>query len=254
LEQNTEGHTPNYKKIQEFLFEVEKRYALQPSQNMELRLNRMCAAQSDKETTELLQRLRTLPADHPEWLLFVEELTVHETYFGRDRNAMNALRNIIIPQILKNKKNRELNIWSAGCSTGEEAYNLAILALEAIYYFETKCHGPVPDNFCKSHMWKINIIGTDLSTQVLRTAKIGIYNDSIMGSFRSTYNEVLPYFTIDHCDINDRGKKTIYYKIKDYFKTIVTFTQRNLFTKIPHLRSFDLILCRNVMIYFNDQN
>lgn len=240
--------------IQELLIEVENRYALQPSQTLINKISSIFEKLPIEALTEWIGLLKTLSSDHPEWQSFVEGLMVHETYFCRDRNVLNGIRNFIFPKLFeKNRHKREINIWSAACSTGEEAYNLGILCLEALHNFlDTKIG--MNEQFAMTHGWTINVLATDLSKQVLRIAETGIYNDSIMGSFRSSYNEIMPFFTIDKAEPNANGEIVTSYQVKPFIRSLIKFRQFNLLSENPPQRNFDLIVCRNVLIYFNDHN
>jgi chemotaxis protein methyltransferase CheR len=157
----------------------------------------------------------------------VDVLTTNETYFFREANQLKTFSEEIIPEILERKKaRRTLRIWSAGCSTGEEPYTLAMIALE---------HRELLG-------WNIEIFASDISQRVLQTARKGLYGKS---SFRSMeqYYESRYFHRID----SSRSQ------IDDSVKKLVSFGHLNLlqpeqWTILAH---FDIIFCRNVMIYFN---
>lgn len=157
----------------------------------------------------------------------VDVLTTNETYFFREANQLKTFSEEIIPEILERKKaRRTLRIWSAGCSTGEEPYTLAMIALE---------HRELLG-------WNIEIFASDISQRVLQTARKGLYGKS---SFRSMeqYYENRYFHRID----SSRSQ------IDDSVKKLVSFGHLNLlqpeqWTILAH---FDIIFCRNVMIYFN---
>ncbi len=247
--------TGKEKLIQELLLEVEKRYALQPSQTLISKISGVFDKLPEAALVEWIGMLKVLPSEHPEWQSFVEGLTVHETYFCRDRNVLNGIKDFILPYLFDlNKSKREINIWSAACSTGEEAYNLAIIANQALQNYLKQGTGFSSDCMTSSSSWRINILATDLSKQVIRIAETAIYNDSVMGSFRNNYQEILPYFDIDRTEGNNTGSVITYYKVKQNIRSMVKFRQFNLLTDTPPQRNIDLIICRNVLIYFNDAN
>ena len=158
-------------------------------------------------------------------------LTIGETYFFRELNSFNFFEKIILPDILKKKanSNREIRIWSAACSTGEEVYTIAIILKRAI-----------PD----IHLWKIKLIATDINRDFLQKAETGIYRE---WSFRDVGDDIkAEYFE----------KKDGFYKIKDEFRSMVNFLYLNLTEdKYPSfsgdIHSMDVIFCRNVLIYFS---
>lgn len=157
----------------------------------------------------------------------VDVLTTNETYLFREPNQLTTFSEEIIPEIVERKKKRRtVRIWSAGCSTGEEPYTLAMIALE---------HESLRD-------WNIEIFASDISQRVLQTARKGVYGRS---SFRSmdAYYEDRYFHRID----STRSQ------VDDSVKKLVSFGHLNLlqpeqWTILAH---FDIIFCRNVMIYFN---
>ncbi len=158
-----------------------------------------------------------------------EVLTTNETYFFREEPQLNAFAKEVLPEIkseFEKEGKKELRIWSAGCSTGEEPYTLAILIKQSGLF----------------EGWNVEIFGSDISLRVLQTARSGIYSSS---SFRLTKEEyIAKYFEI----IGDK------FKINDNIKNIVTFGQLNLIdnNKISTIEKMDIIFCRNVIIYFNN--
>jgi chemotaxis protein methyltransferase CheR len=163
-----------------------------------------------------------------EMMDIMDILTVNETYFFRESYQLKAFTDEIIPELIartSNKNSRSLHIWSAGCSTGEEAYTIAMLLLEI--------------NELKG--WKIDIIGTDISQRVLRQARHGVYSTS---AFRATDD----YYRKRYFHTHENGLR-----INDEVRECVTFSHLNLFdaNRIVMLGRMDLIFCRNVIIYFD---
>ena len=158
----------------------------------------------------------------------VDLLTTNETYFFREESQLKTFAQEIVPEIIPRRKkdgSRSLRIWSAGCSTGEEPYTVAMLMLE----------NP------ELHDWEIDIVGTDISQRVLQVARKGVYGAS---SFRTTDAQYMKrYFN------EVEGK----YRIADEVKQLVSISHLNLFDKarVALLGSFDAIFCRNVIIYFD---
>lgn len=158
----------------------------------------------------------------------VDILTTNETYFLREEYQLKAFKEEILPEIVKKKKDKTIRIWSAGCSSGEEPYTLAMLVLEA----------SLPSD------WKIEIIGSDISQRVLQIARRGVYSTS---SFRVMPDEYKEKFF--HQD--ESGK----YSVNDELKEKVTFGKLNLLDsqRINLIPNMDIILCRNVIIYFDNE-
>jgi chemotaxis protein methyltransferase CheR len=155
-------------------------------------------------------------------------LTTNETYFFREDYQLRAFKDEILPE-LKNRKDKvfknEIRIWSAGCSTGEEPYTIAMIILESGLLNDTH----------------IEIFASDISQRVLQVARKGIYSKS---SFRATEElYIKKYFEMID------GK----YRIKDDVKRLVNFGHLNLIDtqRIKLLKPMDVIFCRNVIIYFD---
>jgi len=159
---------------------------------------------------------------------FINELTIPETYFLRNRNLFEALQHVVLPELIKRKKySHQINIWSAGCSSGEEPYSVAILLTELLG---------------ANHHWQIKIIATDINPEILKKAKKAVYTE---WSFRGTpswlkekyFSEVAP------------GK----FQLKAEVRQMVTFMTHNLvdgpYPPVSGVQRFDLIFCRNVLIY-----
>ncbi len=158
-------------------------------------------------------------------------LTIGETYFFRERPSFNALATQVLPVLIHRKRagDRRLRLWSAACSSGEEAYSLAILVQQLL-----------PD----WRDWNINILATDINPQVLRKAEAGVYGD---WSFR----ESQPEFRERHFTPAGNGR----YRVRPEIREIVTFAELNLaedhFPSVAtDTNAMDLILCRNLLIYF----
>jgi chemotaxis protein methyltransferase CheR len=156
-------------------------------------------------------------------------LTTNETYFFREGFQLKAFTDEIIPELMELKqRERTLRIWSAGCSTGEEPYTIAMLLLEL-------------DCF---HGWRIEIVGSDISQRVVQHARKGIYTKS---SFRCTEERYLNRFFTEV----EGG-----YRIGDDVRELVTISHMNLFdgNRLALLGKMDLIFCRNVIIYFDNDS
>ena len=169
------------------------------------------------------------PKSAQEWQKLVALFTNNETYFFRDKEQFHLLRNFIIPELIRQKQTtRNIRICSAGCSSGEEPYSLAILLKEII-----------PD---VKH-WNLMILGIDIDEEALEKAKRGIYSP---WSFRGVDSSVKErYFR----PINNQ------YHLVPEIKQLVNFQTVNLVKDVfpqtnSELRSIDLFICRNVFIYF----
>lgn len=159
--------------------------------------------------------------DGPVWARLIDELTIAETYFFRDTGQMELLRHELLPRLLREAEGRPLRLWSAGCSTGEEAYSLAILLDEL-----------QPNNGAQ-------IAGTDVNQAVLLAARAGLYRER---SLRST-----PPLIRQNYFIQRKDSWELLPRIRDR----VGFWPENLARPSINPRTgLDLIVCRNVLIYF----
>lgn len=154
----------------------------------------------------------------------VEAMTTNETLFFRDLAPFDALRNTIIPQIKeRNRTNKSLSIWSAAASTGQEAYSIAMILHEA----------GMAD-------WNIRILGTDLSEHVLERARTGRYLQVEVNRGLAASN-LVKYF----------DRHGLEWQIKEPLRRMVRFEQFDLRRSMAGKGPFDIIFCRNVLIYFD---
>lgn len=189
---------------------------------------------------------------HPEWKELIEVITVHETYFYRNPEQLNFIQQEIFQELIERKereKDHKIKIWSAGCSTGEEPYTLAMLLL-----LELRRSGhakEVESGELKPNTgWSFEITGTDISKRVVDKAKEGEYRRVGLGSFRDFPTELERFFR-QHYPTNGRDKLPLY-RVEEYIRQKVDFRIHNLKLDSPPSDDFDLIVCRNVLIYFTD--
>ena len=158
----------------------------------------------------------------------IEALLNNETYFFRDRAPFDLLTRAALPKLAQRRaQSKRLTIWSAGCSTGQEAYSLAMLFAE----------DPV-----KWAGWTIDILGTDVSETVVRRAREGIYSQFEVQRGLGI-NQMIRWF-----EETDDGWRAI-----EPLRRTVRFQVQNLLEQPPHPGTFDIILCRNVLLYLNQE-
>ncbi len=178
------------------------------------------------------QRLLQGREESEEWELLQQQLTVGESYFFRDRGQFHLLQHHILPQLVEaNRYRRRLVIWSAGCSRGEELYSIAILLLRLL-----------PD---AAH-WRLHLLGTDIVKDRLEQARQGGYSS---WSLRALEPEQLAEY------FSPQGKRS---QLRQPIRQRCRFEYHNLATDTPRIRSLltepaDLIVCRNVLIYFGNE-
>jgi len=184
---------------------------------------------SDSEAC--IRWLLSAPLSQEQIEILSSYLTIGETHFYRNKHIYEGLENYILPELIKSrrKQGKYLRIWSAGCSTGEESYSIAILLYKMI-----------PD----IKNWNISILATDINPRVLEKAKKGIYKK---WSFRSTPEWVKDGYFIKNQDDS--------FNIKPFIKEMVSFSYHNLAkdpfpSLINNTTAIDIIFCRNVIMYF----
>lgn len=189
-------------------------------------------------------RLLTSREGKQELSALVENLTVNETSFFRNKPQLELLQKTLLEDILHRKQERRdwnLRVWSAGCSTGQEPYTTAILICDALAYYYLR--NPLPFDVPSPKPlipppWKLEILASDISYASLRAGQEGLYNEAQMEPVE--YTTRLRYFE----------KASERYAVKQTLKDLVQFDFHNLKTEFLPRRN-DFILCRNVMIYFD---
>lgn len=199
-----------------------------------------------------LTRLEALDATDPEWMAIIESLTVHETFFFRDTRQMAMLRDSVLPDLLglaERQGEHRLRLWSAGCSTGEEAYTLAILALEAMHDHKAAVRTGA-NRLAPALGWGLSVLGTDISRPVITRARQGLFHRADgLSSFRDQTHDYMHWFDDVSDEVDGLDATTRAMRVAPQLRSVVGFDQYNLCS--PHLPSgpFDLIACRNVLIY-----
>lgn len=157
----------------------------------------------------------------------VEAMTTNESFFFRDKTPFEHFSDTMLPKMLEARgRERKLRIWCAAASTGQEPYSLAICLKEA----EARLAG-----------WRIEIIGTDLSNEVLEKARAGIYSQfEVQRGLPINY--LLKYFT-------QNGDT---WQINSNIRSMVQYRKLNLLENFSMLGQFDIVFCRNVLIYFDN--
>lgn len=163
-----------------------------------------------------------------ETIRLVNKLTTNHTFFMREPDHFKFLESTVLPYIESSVKDKDARIWCAASSTGQEPYTIAMTVDE---YFGSRKAG-----------WDTTILATDLDTDVLRTAKAGIYSKEML--------EGLPDKWIDKYFRRIDNEN---YQVIDRIRNDIVFKKFNLMDPIVCKKPFDLISCRNVMIYFDTQ-
>lgn len=217
-----------------FIELIHKRFGLVIHVNQAQRLAKTITAACNKFNylpREYLHQLKNCPSSSSLLADLLGSITVGESYFFRDKNQMQLLEKNILPRLIKqNKNNLTLRIWSAGCSTGEEIYTIAMLLYELI-----------PD----IGLWNLHLLGTDINVNALEKAALGSYGQWSMRSIPEKY--IQRFFL--------KNQRT--YLLSPKICNLVHFKYLNLSDNsypsiINGINKIDLILCRNVLIYFDN--
>lgn len=185
---------------------------------MRRRIDTLANKNGAKSYEEYIQMIKS---DKEKFEQFVNFLTINVSEFYRNPDQWNLMDQQVIPKLIKEQR-KPIKIWSAACSTGDEPYSLAMAFSK---------HVPLSD---------IKILATDIDKQVIEHAKVGLYSEKSIAGVPADLKK--KYFT-------QIGNS---YQISDDIKRCVTFKEHNLLKDV-YPKDYDLILCRNVVIYFTDE-
>ncbi|MBK5274810.1 MAG: protein-glutamate O-methyltransferase CheR [Desulfuromonadales bacterium] len=176
--------------------------------------------------------LKFSPRAKEELKRLISIITNNETYFFREESQLSVLADVVLPALKEKKlksRDKKLRIVSAGCSSGEEVYTLAMLVIES---------------GCFLWDWDIEIIGVDIDPQIIERARSGVY---VGRAFQTTQ----PHYLERYFRKSDEGLK-----VKEIVTKITSFTEGNLLQmdQIIEKQTVDIIFCRNVLIYFDDES
>jgi len=223
---------PIFRQIRDLVYKVSGIYQLEDKLYLLADgCNRRIKQLNVRSPREYWDHLTAHPSRDGEIRHLLNELTIGETCLFRSQAQIDALRKVILPELMADKTKqvvKRLRFWSAGCSTGEEAYTLAITALEEM---EVRLKG-----------WNVEIIATDLNDRSIEAGKSGIYRDYALRNTNEFYKR--KYF------VPAEGTKL---QVRPEVKKLVTFKRLNLAddAQMLFMKGMDLICCCNVLIYFD---
>lgn len=212
-----------------FVTFVSGHYGIDLSQKRHLIEARLAGELKTYGLQNFSQYIDLLKADKTSKLIetAINKLSTNYSYFSRETDHFDYLAQTVVPEIARSKK-RTVKIWSAGCSTGQEPYNIAMAVDSALGF--------------KRSQWSFSITATDVCTEALQVATKGIYPESTLdvmpASWKKSYMAKLP-----------DGSFQVVPNIRD----LITFRKFNLMDPFPYKNYYDIIFCRNVMIYFKPQ-
>ena len=192
------------------------------------RLRRRLRSTGIETFEQYYQHLKRLPPKDAEWDAFLQEITTHETYLFRDQSHWDWFRDVYLPERVAARPKTGpawLRIWSAACSTGDEAFTAAV------------CIAACMTDLSR---WKIQILGTDIGKGAIEQAKKPVFSDRAMRLVPDAYKK--SYFS--------KSKNADVWQPKSILTDMVSFRQHNLLEPLRE-RSFDLVFLKNVLIYFD---
>lgn len=160
----------------------------------------------------------------------IDAMTTHETLWFRDQYPYEALKRMILPELARAKM-PNVRIWSAACSSGQEPYSISMIVEE--YRRE----------YPKHPLANVQIVATDISPTILKTAKEGSYEDIALA--RGLTSDRRAKFFDEHDGVA---------RVKDFVRKQVSFQELNLISPLTLIGKFHVVFCRNVLIYFSDKN
>ncbi len=192
---------------------------------VESRLQPIARREGFASLSDMIAKLRAQPANGLNWLV-VEAMTTNETYFFRDIHPFELLKTKVLPELIKRRAaQRQINIWCAAASSGQEPYSIMMLLRE---------------HFPELSTWKINFTATDISNQMLNRCREGFYSQlEVSRGLPATL--LVKYFE----------KISTEWKIRDDLRRAIDFRQLNLAQPWPALATMDIVFIRNVLIYFD---
>ena len=201
--------------------------------SLERRLRERLSVRGLTSYGDYYQLLKYSLLANEEWVEACELLTTHETYFFREDYQLRAFKNELLPMLAeRGKQRRRLQVWSAGCSTGEEAYTIAMLVLDSGLF----------------EGWEVRVYGSDLSKKCIAKARRGVYGPT---SFRTTSEDAKRTWFVPQSTQDPSAGEAL--GVSPAARALCHFAQMNLLDEErTHLVGrCDVIFCRNVLIYFD---
>ncbi len=227
LQQVTDAQLTNYAKL--IYGKTGIRVAPQKKALLSNRLRHRLKQTGIADFAKYYEHLQRLPADAPEWDAFLQEITTHETYLFRDERQWTWFREKFLPQLVAlartNKRPAKIRIWSAACSTGDEATTAACCIA-----------GSLPNR----EQWTVQILGTDIGIGAIQTARQAQFGERAMKLVPETYRKRF-FIKLPNASV---------WQARPLLSGMTTFRQHNLMEPLRE-QPFDLVFLKNVLIYFD---
>jgi chemotaxis protein methyltransferase CheR len=206
---------------QQFIVDVKKKTGIDLAQYKEAQMKRRLTSLYEKRGFKNFQEFfKAMDTNQALLHEFLDRMTINVSEFYRNAKRWEVLEKKVLPKLLE--RNRRLKVWSAACSTGEEPYTLAIILSKFM------------------PLSQVSVLATDIDENVISRAKLGMYPERSLQEVPEDVKK--KFFT----------KEGMYYKIDESIKKAVTFKKHNLLAD-PFDTNYDLIVCRNVLIYFTEE-
>lgn len=204
---------------------IKSNYGINLEKKRQLIESRMYSVLAEKNLTNFTDYFALIQQNNSnEITAMLNKLTTNHTYFLREPSHFEFMKEVFLPEQERNNREKDIRIWSAGCSSGEEAYT-TIMTMK---------------DYFGSQKWDYRILATDISAKVMESAQIGVYSKESIKDIPPLWKQ--KYFT-------PKGEE--HYALSDEIKNEVIFKPLNLMGNFSFKKPFDLIFCRNVMIYFD---
>jgi len=227
--------------ISRLLNAIERQTGLSRDAGLTERLHRALRSHKVADLNALVPKLDAVHWTDPDWQALITRLLVHETYFFRDWPQLEHLALNGLPDRIANALSaghRALCVWSAGCASGEEAYSLAAITLQAMLREGVAHeHG---DTMQPQAGWRLDVIGSDLSAEMIERAGRGRYATAGLSPFRAMRDGYGRLFPAD-----GPGARSV----RGDLRARVRFVQDNLLDGPPPVTNADVVVCRNVLVY-----
>ena len=233
--------------------EIEMRYGIAPTAALAKKLLKAFEHLPLAEFDDWADCLSNLSATAPQWVGLVHSLTIQESYFNRDQDLLMVVRSSILPELIERaEKNPSplIRILSVGCSTGEEAYDLGFLLLDAM---REAGHATMDDDgaIIVDPSWSVEVIGSDLSRQAMDIAVAAVYSDHWLGSFRGIHQKMWRFFEAAQAPEGHWVPGACYWQVKHFVRRHVRFQRMSLLSGAPPKTGCDLTICTDTLCYFD---
>jgi len=230
--------------ISRLLSAIERQTGLSREAGLTARLHRALRTRELSSLHALVPRLEALPWQDPDWQALINRLLVHETYFFRDWPQLDHLARNGLPERISDALatgRRALSIWSAGCASGEEAYTLAAITLHAMLRADVARE--LGDALLPQAGWQLEVVGTDLSVDMIEHARRGVYPTAGLSPFRAMRDDYRRLFPVESPTSR---------QVRADLRGRVRFIHENLLEGPAPVAGADVVVCRNVLVYFVD--